>query len=66
MEVEVGGATGGPVTPLMVIVALADAMPQLRGSLATSRVAVNHRFADKNERIDEGDEVALIGMVSGG
>lgn len=31
-----------------------------------ARLAVNHAFARGDEAIGEGDELALIGMVSGG
>ena len=46
--------------------ALAREAPSLASSLATSRFAVNHEFADDDQRVADGDEVALIGMVSGG
>ncbi|HEX7010362.1 MAG TPA: MoaD/ThiS family protein [Phycisphaeraceae bacterium] len=46
--------------------ALAEAVPELATSLPNSRLAVNHAYADDNERITASDEVALIGMVSGG
>jgi molybdopterin converting factor small subunit len=46
---------------------LADACPALRPSLATARFAVNGEFAPSPETpVREGDEVALIGLVSGG
>ena len=45
---------------------LADAEPELAPSLPQSRFAVNHEFANEGQQIEEGDEVALIGMVSGG
>ncbi|MBK9119409.1 MAG: MoaD/ThiS family protein [Phycisphaerales bacterium] len=34
--------------------------------LRTARFAVNHAFAPDTQRLMPGDEVALIGMVSGG
>lgn len=46
--------------------ALAEAKPALAPSLAASRVAVNHAFAADSDMISADDEVALIGMVSGG
>lgn len=46
---------------------LGDACPALRPSLATARFAVNGEFAPSPETpVREGDEVALIGLVSGG
>lgn len=46
--------------------ALASACPSLGASLATSRLAVNRRFAPDDAEIAAGDEIALIGLVSGG
>lgn len=45
---------------------LGAACPALAGSLASSRLAVNHEFAEESRLVTEGDEVALIGMVAGG
>jgi len=45
---------------------LAAAAPALAPALATARFAVNSRFVADSYGIGEGDEVALIGMVSGG
>ena len=45
---------------------LAEAEPELAPSLPRSRFAINHEFAAESQAIREGDEVALIGMVSGG
>jgi molybdopterin converting factor small subunit len=45
---------------------LAAAHPQLAPSLACSRIAVNHEFAHPMQPIRAGDEIALIGLVSGG
>ncbi len=42
------------------------ACPALRGRLGHCRVAVNHAFAGDEALIGPGDEVALIGLVSGG
>lgn len=49
-----------------VIAALGVAAPALAPSLDTSRLAVNHAYASEDQVILPGDEVALIGMVSGG
>jgi len=47
--------------------ALSEAAPQLNGSLAGSRFAVNYEYVvDERTQIHASDEVALIGMVSGG
>jgi molybdopterin converting factor small subunit len=60
--VEVGaGATCAEVKAR-----LAEAYPGLRGTLGAARVAVNSEFAEAERRIGPGDEVALIGLVSGG
>ncbi len=49
-----------------VLAGLGEAVPALRGSLAQSRLAVNREFAAAGDAVRPGDEVALIGMVSGG
>ncbi len=46
--------------------ALAEADPRLGATLAASRLAVNHAFAADSDLVRAGDEVALIGPVSGG
>jgi len=46
--------------------ALAELDDRLAQSLASSRLAINHRFAADDDAISPGDEVALIGMISGG
>ncbi len=46
--------------------ALADQVPQLADRLPSCRLAVNHAFAADDLEVKKGDEVALIGMVSGG
>lgn len=53
-------------TPEAVMAALARECPELGRSLAASRLAVNGVFADPGTRIGERDELALIGLVSGG
>lgn len=45
---------------------LRAARPELADSLRDSRLAVNHAFANPETQIQPGDEVALIGLVSGG
>jgi molybdopterin converting factor small subunit len=41
-------------------------IPALKGRLTGARLAVNSEFASPEQTISLGDEVALIGMVSGG
>ena len=45
---------------------LGESAPRLVPSLSASRVAVNHEYADPDDPIPAGTEVALIGLVSGG
>jgi len=45
---------------------LAAEVPALAKRLDASRFAVNHEFAPEDAALTEQDEVALIGMVSGG
>lgn len=46
--------------------ALAAACPSLEPLLSHARFAVNNSYATDETVIAEGDEVALIGLVSGG
>lgn len=46
--------------------ALREQAPLLRPSLESSRIAVNSEFAADADCVRSGDEVALVGMVSGG
>jgi molybdopterin converting factor small subunit len=46
--------------------ALLAAEPSLAVTLPYCRVAVNHSFASETQPIGAADEVALIGLVSGG
>ena len=48
------------------ITRLGQAVPTLASTLEVSRLAVNHDYAAPTDTLSEGDEVALIGMVSGG
>lgn len=45
---------------------LAEAEPALGPLLRVSRFAVNHEFAAEEQRLGPNDEIALIGLVSGG
>ncbi|MCB9846533.1 MAG: MoaD/ThiS family protein [Phycisphaeraceae bacterium] len=49
-----------------VLAAIGVACPALRDSLSHSRLAVNHEFAPSHASVQPGDEIALIGLVSGG
>ncbi|GIW75335.1 MAG: hypothetical protein KatS3mg104_0398 [Phycisphaerae bacterium] len=40
--------------------------PGIASSVRTCRIARNHAFAQDHERVSFRDELALIGMVSGG
>lgn len=53
-------------TVAQVRAALASVCPVLAPSLAASRIAVNHAFVSDSDTVNATDEVALIGMVSGG
>ncbi|MEQ8848993.1 MoaD/ThiS family protein [Botrimarina sp.] len=53
-------------TAEQVCQALSRHAPALRASLSSSRLAVNQSFAGPGQRVGPDDEVALIGMVSGG
>lgn len=46
--------------------ALGETEPKLAASLPGSRFAVNHVYVQDAHRVRAGDEVALIGMISGG
>jgi molybdopterin converting factor small subunit len=49
-----------------VMEAIEKACGALEGKIAHCRLAVNHEFVDPFKRVGAGDELALIGMVSGG
>jgi molybdopterin synthase catalytic subunit len=55
------GATAGRVKE-----AVGRAFPALARSVRSARLAVNAEFAPDDQVIEAGDEVALIGLVSGG
>ena len=57
---------GFPVSCAALRKALARSHPELAESLPLHRFAVNGRFVGDEDVVREGDEVALIGMVSGG
>ena len=45
---------------------LSEAEPQLAPMLPAARFALNHEFAQEDTVVQADDEIALIGMVSGG
>jgi molybdopterin converting factor subunit 1 len=55
-----------PVTAGILLHALSEKAPQLRGLLPACRLAVNHEFVDDRCRVESADAVALIPPVSGG
>lgn len=55
-----------PPTVASALTALGKTMPTLAPTLGVSRLAVNHAYAAEDDLLSEDDEVALIGMVSGG
>jgi molybdopterin converting factor small subunit len=55
-----------PVTCVELRQQLAAQVPALSKYLPSSRFAVNHSFVSDTHAIQPGDEVALIGLVSGG
>lgn len=56
----------GDTTCAQIRSAMSRLEPRLGPSLATARFAVNHQFVDDAHVITPGDEIALIGPVSGG
>ena len=64
-EVVVAMADASP-TCAALRVRLGEVEPKLAPLLDHCRLAVNHAFASDDQRIGPGDEVALIGLVSGG
>lgn len=55
-----------PHTAEEIINQIATEHPALGASIGTSRLAINHEFADHDQIVPLDAEVALIGMVSGG
>ncbi len=45
---------------------LSQLHPELAESLPSSRLAVNHEFVSDGYTLKQNDEIALIGLVSGG
>ena len=57
---------GDSVTCVTLRARLVEAAPDIADMLSSHRLAVNHEFASDDQQIRPGDEVALIGLVSGG
>ncbi|MGQ0628624.1 MAG: MoaD/ThiS family protein [Phycisphaerales bacterium] len=62
VEVTVSEGAG----PAEILRALAEQAPALAPLLRSGRIAINGAFAPPDARAAPGDEVALIGLVSGG
>lgn len=54
------------VTAETVLAALGEQHTVLQESIPSSRLAINHEFAGATDPVGPSDELALIGMVSGG
>jgi MoaE-MoaD fusion protein len=61
IEIGSGRATCGDIRAR-----LTEGEAGLAPLLPACRFAVNHQFAGEDQEVGEGDEVALIGMTSGG
>lgn len=55
-----------PTTASKVLRLLAEQHSELQTSIKISRLAVNQKFASDDTEIQADDEVALIGLISGG
>ncbi len=55
-----------PVSAGELMTEIAATYPDLAASLGVSRIAINHEFATPDSSIAYGDEVALVGLISGG
>ncbi len=53
-------------TAAQVMAQLARTHPSLSGMLEAAHLAVNHQVAEPEHPIRENDELAVIGLVSGG
>lgn len=55
-----------PVSAAGLLALIAEREPRLRPLMAGARLAVNSRYAQPDDRVNETDEVALIGLLGGG
>lgn len=58
--------TESALTATSLLKAIAEAYPDLQQSLPVSRLAVDHQYIDDTQVIDPSQEIALIGLISGG
>ncbi|TWU11109.1 MoaD/ThiS family protein [Allorhodopirellula heiligendammensis] len=55
-----------PITASSLLSKISDAYPDLAASIGLSRIAINHQFAAPEQLISLDDEIALVGLISGG
>ncbi|EMI58486.1 MoaD/ThiS family protein [Rhodopirellula sallentina] len=60
------GTINFPIRADEVLSMIAEQYPEIAPTLGVSRVAINHEFAESGSVIKPSDEVALIGLISGG
>ncbi|MBB3209653.1 molybdopterin converting factor small subunit [Rhodopirellula rubra] len=60
------GKTKFPITADALMSRIVETYPNLSSSIGVSRLAVNHEFVESNSLINAQDEVALVGLISGG
>jgi len=64
--IEVALPALGKLTAGRVMVSLNEQQPKLRGMLGAALLAVDYECVRPDAVIEEGDELALIGLVGGG
>lgn len=65
-EIHVDAPAAGALSAAQVVEQIGQLEPRLRPMLASARLAVNCGFVAPEHAVRESDELALIGMVSGG
>lgn len=65
-EILVDAPAAGALSAAQVIERIGQLEPRLRPMLASARLAVNCGFVTPEHVVRESDELALIGLVSGG
>ena len=65
-RVELTFDTDHSRTAADICAALARQAPAIASMLPAARLAVNNRFANHDQIVSQGDELALIGLVGGG
>src|SRR5699024_628615 len=63
IDIELNGASAHIA---QVRQALGEKETALLDSLPVSRLAVNHEFSSEQKKVQVNDEIALIGLISGG